>query len=105
MNAPLARNAALIAEIDCAIARLTDWRSTLERRRDDSSAAMLDQVAALEAINVLWPDWLEGEITAWTDALASDYGIGPDGYPLDDVPEFNPSRVHPDDPDQSKGFW
>ena len=105
MNAPLPRNAALIADISHAIAKLSDWRTTLERSRADSSAAMLDQVAALQAINALWPDWLEGEIAAWVDALASDYGIGPDGYPLDDVPEWSPSMVHPDDPCQRKGFW
>jgi hypothetical protein len=93
-----------LAHIDRAIAKLEAYRKTVERGGDATSCAMLEELEALKAIDAIWPDWLEGQISERTTELADNYGIGPDGYPLEDTP-WNPSRVHPDDPCQSKGYW
>jgi hypothetical protein len=76
----------------------------LETGRDDSCEAMLAEIRLLDAIDLLWSDCVTDIRDTRADELAIEYGLEPDGSEVEHEGwHFDQTRVHPDDPCQSKG--
>jgi hypothetical protein len=63
------------------------WIDEIERTGGEgSSAALMAEIAVLNASHAVWPDYLADLAVDRTDELARQYGIDPEGYPVDDEP-------------------
>ena len=90
-----------IAAIETAAAA---YRAEVTAANSDTSFfAMQAEVRLMEAVNVLWPDWLTEQIAERTAEIAGNFGCDVDGNSFR-APSFDPSLVHPDNPCQSMGW-